>query len=180
MLLSDARDAILHHATSSWLTHSPILCEGHEDRIRRMDALRAEFGKPQELALAATATHSSTIPTHSPTPMHAPASIPPVLNLDISRSPIPRTSPLAIARQQITPITMGAQTSPLHLRTATSSNSPTTTPLLFQSQTNSPASSAANTPDSTDMQRATRSATRAMAVGAVHLSKVVCSYTFRT
>lgn len=181
MLISDARNAILHHATSAWLEHLPILCEGREDLIHRMEALRAELSGPQEPASAATATLSSNIPTHSPKPMRAPVSTPPVLQLDVSRSPIPRASSLMIVRQQIAPIIMGAQTSPLHLRATTSSNSPTITPLLFQSQTNSPASSASNTPESTDMQRATRPTTRDTAVGAyVYLSYVVYSHTFRT
>lgn len=63
MLLNDARIAIRRHATSSWISHSPILCEGVEDQLRELDALYAASSNLHRPASATMATHPSPIAT---------------------------------------------------------------------------------------------------------------------
>lgn len=145
-LIDNVRGAIIQHANPTWLSHSPAICEGMEDYIRATEA--------QQYAerLRSESVKQSTIVTQAP-------------------PPVPVTAPQdTIPPCQVAMMPVHTWYSPLRLKVASLSHSRATASLLFQPQSNSPASSTRDVPDAIIVEHAARSRKRTTITPEVSLS----------
>lgn len=156
-LIDDVRGAIIHHANPTWLSHSPVICEGMEDYIREITALREKERVPSDSA------QQSTVATQAPPPVPVTVPLPEILSLDRDDAPSSgaRISHISNPPRQIASMPVRVQHSPLQLTPASLPHSPTAASLLFRSQSTSPASSAGNVQDALTRERSVRSSKHA-------------------